>query len=208
MSAAADDSGITALPSSVRRALIAQRCMQRCDDIDRGLDAIGAAVREWLDAHDTLRRSVLVVDDTPTALVALVSILAPIGIPLHAVTTDASEALRSTLLLVGAAEVHVVPAMGDAARVWEETRSSVIVCDLHLGDGVTGMDVIAGVADRGVRCIIVSSCGPSSRDSVERAADRVHAEGIVRTNTGRWEESLRERVSDSVDTLTPRSLDA
>ena len=202
-----DDSGITALPPALRRAAIAQRCVRRCDDIARELNTIEVAMR-WLDDHATLRRSVLVIDDTPSALVALVSTLAPIGVPLHAVTTDPSEHVRSTLYLVGAASVHVVPTMADAAAVWEETRSSVVVCDLHLGDGVTAMDVIAAVSDRGVRCVIVSSCDAAARESVERVASRVHADGIVRTGTGRWEAQIREDVARHVDTLTPRTNDA
>lgn len=203
----AEDSELTRLPPQVRRAVIAQQCARRCDQIIRDIDSIEVAMR-WLAEHDTLRRSVMIVDDTPTALAALVAALAPLGVPLHAVTADASESLRATLVLMGAAEVHVVSAMRDASAVWEDVRSAVVVCDLHLGDGVTGMDVIAGVGDRGVRCVLVSSCDPSARDSIERAADRVHAEGVVRTGTGRWMDALRRSVGDLVDTLTTRSHDA
>lgn len=210
-----DDSGLASLPPQLRRAVIAQRCVHRCDEITKSLDTIETAMR-WLAEHDTLQRSVLVVDDSPSALLLLVTTLAPIGVPLHVVTTDKSEAFFNAARAFGGhVKVHAVDSIEDASRVWDTVLSSVAVCDLNLGrsrDGspYTGMDVLASIGDRGVRSVLVTSCDEDteSRESVERVARRVHAQSFVRTLTGQWSERLREEVADLVDILTPRTFDA
>lgn len=197
-----DQSGITSLPADLRTLALGHRCVNRCDQIVYDLGKIEAALR-WLDAHSKLRRSILVLDDSPSALLALVDVLAPLELPIHAVTLDPGQTVRAALIAQGAATVHAVDDPLDAVDVWEETRSAVVVTDVHLGGHTTGMDVIGAVRDRGVRCVLITSCDPEDRASVERVARRVHAEGIVRTTSPEWETRLRRDVAALVDAAAP-----
>jgi CheY-like chemotaxis protein len=192
-------------PDESPLATIARQVVARLDDIASKLDVIEAA-ELWLAAHE-LDRSIMLVDDEAPALSVLVDALRPLGVPIHAVTTSADDRAGAVLRAYGAAEVHVVASMGEVPAVWERTRSSVVVVDLHLGDGVLGLDVIRSLPDRGVRCVLVTSCTPVERVSVERVADRVHAEGIVRDGP-HWEKRLREDVRTLMDAVTPEPFDA
>jgi CheY-like chemotaxis protein len=197
----ATDSVVTALPPGLRRDLFMRRCVARCDTITRELSALAAALR-WIDEHDTLERAITVVDDSSPALYVLVTALAPLGVPVHAVTIDASPHARAALLGAGASSVHVVPSMRAAPEACDETRASVVVCDLHLGT-TTGMDVIASLEDRGVRCVLVSSVDPSERSTVELAAARVNAVGVLRADASDWQSDLRRHVTAALDALAP-----
>ena len=179
----------------------------------RDASVLEAELLAYVEEH-SLSRSVLVVDDCPAALAALVAILSPIGVPVHAVTTDAGETLRSTLAFSGAV-VHVVDSFADAARVWRNVRSAVVVSDLLLGRGVSGFDVLEGIG-RGPHCVVVTSCEPTGPSGLARrlgerlsdAAATVQAEGIVRTGTGSWEVRLRDGVLRALDVSVPAEFDA
>lgn len=190
---APDDSATSRLPDDVRAMALQRRLTQRFDALAADTEALSVKLRSWL-AERGLRRSVLVVDDNAAALCALVSVLVRLGVVVHAVTTDASA--ESTLRGLGA-EVHVVSDYARSASVWREVRSCVVVVDLHLGDGLTGLDVLADIG-RGPRALVVTSCD-SARDSIDRAADTVQADAVVRTATGGWETRLRDGVTRLLD---------
>ena len=161
---------------------------ERCADMVTQAADLAAHLKDWLEDHP-LRRSVLLIDDSPPALCALVAILAPLGVAVHAVTDDPD--CMSTLCELGATP-HLVSGYEESVGVWKALRSAVVVVDLHLGDGVSGLDIL-GMVGRGPRCIVVTSHS-DSRISVGRAAGAIQAEGIVRTMTGAWEERLRDGV--------------
>ena len=81
----------------------------------------------------------------------------------------------------------------------------MIVTDLYLGDGETGLDLLAAVG-RGPRAVVVTS-HPSARPSLDRAATLAHAEGVIRTDSGAWQETLRSTVARQLDETAPRSDD-
>ncbi len=188
-----DDTMTESLPPDLRAFALQRRLTQRFDALVDATEDLRAKLREWLTERG-LRRSVLVVDDNAAALCALVSVLARMGVVVHAITTDASA--ESTLRGLGA-EVHVVSDYARAASVWREVRSCVVVVDLHLGDGLTGLDVLADIG-RGPRALMVTSCD-SARDSIDRVADTVQADAVVRTATGGWETRLRDGVTRLLD---------
>jgi acetyl esterase/lipase len=132
-------------------------------------------------------------------LAALVATLASVGVPVHAVTDDPDAV--SLLLLQGAASVRTVDGWADVPDVWRELRSAVIVTDLYLGDGETGLDLLAAVG-RGPRSVVVTSHS-HARQTLDRAATLVHAEGVIRTDTGAWQETLRATVLRMLDETTP-----
>jgi CheY-like chemotaxis protein len=154
-----------------------------------------AHLRAWLCDHE-LRRSIMIIDDSPPALCALVALLAPLGVPLHAVTDDPTCA--STLTMLGA-HAHVVASLENAAAVWSEVRAAVVISDLTLGHGVSGLSVLASMG-RGPRCVLVTSRDDhASGSTLAAAADTVQALSVVRTLTGAWEERLRDGVSKLLD---------
>ena len=163
---------------------------QRMDELAQDAVSFSRQLHKWL-SHHTLRKSVLIIDDSSPALCVLVSLLAPTGVAIHAVSTDGDPHLRRTVESFGG-ELHLVRSYEDASLVWAETRSAVVVVDLHLGVGLSGLDVIDSIG-RGPGCIVVTSCD-APRDSVERAATSVQAESMVRTDSGAWETSLRDSV--------------
>lgn len=189
----ADDTTTANLPPDLRAIALQRRLTRRFDDLVASTEDLREKLRAWL-MERGMRRSVFVVDDSPPALCALVSVLSRMGVVVHAVTTDASA--ESTLRGLGA-EVHVVGDYARAASVWQEVRSCVVVVDLHLGDGLTGLDVLADIG-RGPRALVVTSCD-SARDSIDRVADTVQADAVVRTHTGGWETRLRDGVNRLLD---------
>ena len=80
-------------------------------------------------------------------------------------------------------------------------NSAVIVTDLYLGDGETGLDLLASVG-RGPRSVVVTSHS-HARQTLDRAATLAHAEGVIRTDTGAWQECLRATVLRMLDETTP-----
>ena len=188
-------------PSPHYLAALYRDLTARCAVMVAQVDDLSHHLREWLDDH-ALRRSILVVDDSPPALCALVALLAPLGVPLHAVTDDPTCA--STLVLLGA-HAHVVDSLASASRVWAETRSAVVVSDLTLGDGVSGLSVLASMG-RGPRCVLVTSRDDTAvASTLAAAADTVQALSVVRTHTGAWEARLRDGVSALLDDAAPYS---
>jgi CheY-like chemotaxis protein len=202
MTAAADtsDDTVRGLDPAAASYLAAYRLSRRLDAFADGCLALERQLRRWLVEHD-LRRSVLVVDDTPAVLAALVATLASVGVPVHAVTDDRDAA--SLLLLQGAATVRIVDGWAEVPDVWRELRCAVIVTDLYLSDGETGLDLLDAVG-RGPRSVVVTSHS-HARQTLDRAATLVHAEGVIRTDTGAWQETLRATVLRMLDETTPYS---
>lgn len=188
-------SGSVTVPPYVRAIALRHKLATDIDDLARAAEDLSAVIRRWIAGHG-LSRAVLVVDDSPAALCALVSVIAPSGAPVHAVTTSECPNVAATLRSLGATP-HVVASYLDAAEVWRAERCAVVVADIYLGDGVTGLDVIAAIG-RGPRCVLITS-HDGARDSVNRVAETMQAEGIVRTKTGAWEARLREGVVRLLD---------
>jgi CheY-like chemotaxis protein len=141
-------------------------------------------------AEGRMDRAVMVVDDSPTALAGLVSILSALGVPLHAVTDDRTVA--SALLSLGASEVHVVPDYGAVPGLWRRHRCAVVVIDEHLGDH-SGAALVARMP-RGPRAVFVSS-HDGARESLDDAARVTQAEALLRTDRGEWQAVLLAGVS-------------
>ena len=161
-----------------------------------------ARVRTRLDgvaARHHVRREVLVVDDSPSALAALVALIAPIGAPVHAVTHDrtAVAALRGL-----GAEVHVVASYGDAPSLWHRYRCAAVVIDEDLRDGANGPTHsgtdLAGRLPREARVVVVTS-HDGARASLADATRAVRAGAVIRTDSGRWMDDLRAQVHAAVD---------
>lgn len=172
--------------------IVGFRVSSKLEGISERISQISDLVRSW-SKDNGLRRSIMIIDDSAPALCALVNALAPVGVPIHAVTQEHDENVRGALLGLGAVEVHVAATMGDVAALWAELRCEVVVSDVHLGDGVTGLDVLAEIG-RGPQCFLVTS-HEDARTSVDQAARLVQARGFVRTDTGAWQERLRAEVS-------------
>lgn len=174
------------------------QCLHRVgatlEKMDQSAHALTEAIQNWLNYHP-LSQSLVVVEDSPPALCALVAALAPLGVPLHAVTTDPDPYLHSTLRNLGAIP-HLVDSYSDAEGVWREVRSAVVVFDINLGSGQNGLSLLMDVG-RGPRAVLISSeCHTDrTRISAERASLLAHAESVFRTNSGAWEGELREIVS-------------
>lgn len=188
MTAVDDTPSAVDAPIGLRALVLRRTLAEHMNALASRTSDLRESLRAWLSDHG-LRRSILVVDDSAPALCALVNLITRMGVEVHAVTTDASA--ESTLRGLGA-HVHVVSGFERAADVWRETRSAVVVIDLHLGDGVTGLDILDDIG-RGPRALVVTSCD-SARDSIERAAETVQAESVIRTITGGWETRLRDGV--------------
>ena len=160
-----------------------------------------AAIRTRLDGvarRHRLERAVMVVDDVPSALAALVSVLAPLGAPVLAVTHDrtAAAALRG----LGAAEVLVVADYDAVPGLWRRWRSAVVVTDEGLGDR-SGAELVERL-DRSPRVVLVTS-HHGARESLADAARVVRAAAIVRTDTGAWIDDLRAEVLRALDDACP-----
>jgi CheY-like chemotaxis protein len=160
---------------------------------------VSSRLDQWASSH-VLRRGVLVVDDSPPALLALVAAIVPTGLGVHACVTDA-EAVTAIVGL--GATAHVIHCCGDASSVWRRVRSSVVVVDAHLGR-TCGADVLSQIG-RGPRAVLVSSRvdTPAERDSITDAARVAHATPVLRTDTGEWAERLRAAVLAAADEATP-----
>ena len=161
-----------------------------------------ATVRGRLDALSSrlrLQRAVMVVDDNPAALYALVTLLASDRCPILAVTHDrtAAAALASV-----AAEVLVVHNYGEAPGLCRMHRCAVLVIDEHLRerDGSTHSGAtLAATLPRGPRVFVVTS-ETDARDSLADAARITQVErAVVRTDSGRWMDDLRALVHAAVD---------
>lgn len=152
-----------------------------------------AEIRTRLDRvadEHAVRREVLVVDDTPAALCALVAILAAVGAPVRAVTHDrtAVAALRAH----GAAEVLVAYDWSEVPGYWRRHRPAVVVIDEHLGDA-SGAALVARLP-REARAVVVTS-HHGARDSLADAARTLRACAVIRTDAGEWADRLRDEVS-------------
>lgn len=146
-----------------------------------------------------MRRAVMVVDDVPSALAALVSILAPLGAPVLAVTHDrtAAAALRG----LGAAEVLVVADYDEVPMRWRSNgRPAVVVIDEHLGDH-SGAALVHRLP-RGPRAVLVTS-HDGARESLDDAARVVQSAAIIRTDSGGWTDDLRAEVLRALDDACP-----
>lgn len=167
----------------------------RCAVLVEQASGLSDQLYAWLD-ENSLDRSILAIDDSPTALWRLVDALLPLGVPVYAVTDDPT--CVSTLKGLGA-HVHVVSEMGEAAQVWAELRSAVVVSDLTLGNGVSGLSVLQSLG-RGPRCVLVTSRDDvAERAPLTQAADTVQAMFVRRTLSGEWEEQLRRNVKHLLD---------
>lgn len=185
------DDTLQGLPPEAARAVACYRLSRRFDAWARRLADVEVAVRRWIDENELNADAVLVVDDSPCALAALVATLASLGRVVHAVTTDATAA---TLLAAAGGDVvvHVVATWTDVPAVWQEIRAAVVVADLYLGGGETGLDVLGGL--RLPHSVVVSS-HEAARTTVERAATLAHAECVLRTDSNDWQDRLRETVA-------------
>lgn len=190
-----DDSGRVSLLYADRVALLEKSVTARCARVECATSNIAEALERW-EAEHTLTRSVLVVDDSATQALALAALLRHLGCPVHVVMTADYPSLDAAVAEYGAI-VHRVDRWIDAAEVWRELRSAVVILDVHLGDGVTGMDVLEKIGREPV-AVLVSSCDPSARESVERVAVSVRAYGIVRSHTGSWLDHTVRRVADGL----------
>ncbi len=160
-----------------------------------------AAIRTRLDGvarRHPLARAVMVVDDVPSALAALVSILAPLGVPVLAVTHDrtAAAALRG----LGAADVLVVPDYDAVPGLWRRHRCAVVVTDEGLGDR-SGAELVERL-DRSPRVVLVTS-HDGARESLADAARAVQAAAVVRTDSMSWTDDLRAEVLRALDDACP-----
>lgn len=154
-------------------------------------------MRTRLDRHverHALARSVLVADDSSTALAALVSYLAPLGVPVHAVTLDRTVA--AVLRGLGAAEVHVVHDFDAIVGLTRRHRCAVAVIDEHLGEQ-SGAELAMRLG-RGPRVVLVTS-HDGARDSLHDAARVSQAAAVIRTDTGAWADDLRAEVLRGLD---------
>lgn len=140
-----------------------------------------------------VRREVLVVDDSPTALGALLAYLAPLGVPLRAVTHDRT----AVAMLRGlAADVVVVHDYDEAPGLWRRYRPAVVVIDEHLG-GHSGT-ALAARLPREARVVVVTS-HDGARESLTDATRTVQAAAVIRTDAGDWAERLRDEVLRALD---------
>lgn len=171
--------------------------------VTQGLHDTARGIRTRLDGvaeRHALRREVLVVDDTPPALGALLACLSPIGVRLRAVTHDRT----AVAMLRGlGAEVLLVPSYGDVASVWRRHRSAVVVIDEDLRDGPTGArhsgtDIVARSIPREARAIVVTS-HDEARASLTDATRTVQAAAVIRTDAGEWGDRLRAEVLRALD---------
>lgn len=150
-------------------------------------------------ASRPLHRAVMVIDDDPAALCALIAYLAPIGCPLHAVTLD--EGAAPTLRGLGA-EAHVVRRSSDAVELWRKLRTAVVVTDVRLEGANCGASDIAAVLPRGPRIVLVTS-HTEARESVERVGRMVQADAVMRTGGDAWGERLVETVRAALSDVAP-----
>lgn len=160
---------------------------------------LGSALDRWSRRH-RLRRAVLLVDDSPPALLALAAALAPTGLEMHACALD--EGVLDALEGLGA-RAHLIAHCGQAADVWRDVRASVVVVDAHL-DARSGGDVLEEIGI-GPRAVLVSSRVDTRADrrSVTDAARLAHATPVLRTGSGAWEDALRLAVLRAADDATP-----
>lgn len=155
-----------------------------------------AEMRSRLDSvaeRHAVRREVLVVDDRPEALAALVAHLSPLGVPLRAITHDrtAVAALRGL-----GADVVTVHGYDEAPGLWRRYRPAVTVIDEHLGEH--SGTALAARLPREARVVVVTS-HDGARDSLVEATRTVQARAVVRTDAGEWGDRLRDEVARALD---------
>lgn len=151
----------------------------------------------WQIAH-RLDRSIFVVDDSSTALAALANALLPLGVPIHVVTTDTMVA---EWLTREGAICHAVGRFEEAAEVWLEVRSAVVVVDWHLAQGVTAGDVLDAIG-RGPRAVIVTS-REGTRDSIPEMARLTQATAVFRSGGLESLDRVRDAAWALLDEATP-----
>lgn len=190
MTAEPDDPRLTA--RSARAAFLG--ALERNDHIAR---RVLTRMEVWCVAH-RLDRSVLVVDDSPPALAALVASLMPLGVPVHAVTNDPDVAAWIT---AEGASAHRVTNFCEAAAVWARVRSAVVVVDWHLSQGVTAGDVLDAIG-RGPRAVIVTS-RDGTRDTIPEMARLTQATSVFRSGGTESMDRVREAVRALLDEATP-----
>lgn len=151
----------------------------------------------WQIAH-RLDRSVLVVDDSPPALAALAVALLPLGVPIHAVTTDDTVA---DYLRTQGVVAHRVDAFLESAEVWLAARCAVVVVDWHLEHGVSAGDVLDAIG-RGPRAVIVTS-SDETRSSLPDVARLSQATSVFRSGGIDSLERIREATRALLDEAAP-----
>ena len=165
------------------------------------IHADATTVRDRLDALSNrlrLRRAVMVVDDNPAALYALVTLLSAERYPVVAVTHDRTAAAA---LATVAAEVLVVHNYGEAPGLCRLHKCAVLVIDEHLRerDGTTHSGAtLAATLPRGPRVFVVTS-DHAARASLADAARVTQAHAVIRTDRGEWGDGLRALVHAAVD---------
>ena len=151
----------------------------------------------WRFAH-RLDRSVLVVDDSPSALAALAVTLLPLGVPIHAVTTD--NTVIDYLRMQGIVP-HRVETFLESAEVWLAARCAVVVVDWHLEHGITAGDVLDAIG-RGPRAVIVTS-SDEARSSLPDVARLSQATSVFRSGGIDSLERIREATRALLDEAAP-----
>ena len=190
---------LSLLPAAERAAVV--RAADELIDAARETVAVASRVRSRLDGvarRRRLSRAVMVVDDVPSALAALVAVIAPLGASVLAVTHDrtAVAALRG----LGADDVLVVADYDAVPGLWRRYRCAVVVTDEGLGDR-SGAELVERL-DRGPRVVLVTS-HDGARDSLVDAARVTQSAAVVRTEAGDWTDRLRAEVLRALDDACP-----
>ena len=140
----------------------------------------------------------LVVDDSPSALAALAVTLLPLGVPIHAVTTD--NTVIDYLRMQGIVP-HRVETFLESAEVWLAARCAVVVVDWHLEHGITAGDVLDAIG-RGPRAVIVTS-SDEARSSLPDVARLSQATSVFRSGGIDSLERIREATRALLDEAAP-----
>jgi len=182
------------------RAARERACERMHAALDRNDEIATRVLRRleaWQFAH-RLDRSVLVIDDSPPALAALAVALLPLGVPIHAVTTDdvVADYLRAQGIVP-----HRVGTFLESAEVWLIARCAVVVVDWHLEHGVTAGDVLDSVG-RGPRVVIVTS-SDETRSSLPDVARLSQATSVFRSGGIDSLERIREATRALLDEAAP-----
>jgi CheY-like chemotaxis protein len=194
--AAFDDDLVVAAAHDLRSAArersgVTARIREDTATVRGRLDALSARLR--------LRRAVMVVDDNPSSLYALVMLLAAERYPVIAVTHDRTVAAH--LASVAAEVVVVRRGWDEVPGLWRRHHPAVMVIDEKLcdPDGTTHSGAtLAATLPRGPRVFVVTS-ETDARDSLADAARVTQAEHVTRTDSGQWMDSFRARVHAAVD---------
>ena len=193
------------LPESDPIRLSLVRALDDRADAARETVAMASRHRSRLDAladRRRLTRAVMVVDDKPHALVALVQLLAPIGCAIYAVTDDRTPRTTGMLADCGAnVRVLVVHDYGEVPGLCRRHRCAVLVVDEHLherdGTEHSGAELAASLP-RGPRVFVVTS-DHGARASLADATRVTQAHAVIRTDRGEWADGLRALVHAAVD---------